>query len=179
MKAESADLAVRKIARTPALLAEARDKAGLIARLTAPLSEPDVYEALQPCLILWGAPDHGDGPEAAAADRFWLATHTKAYRNLPREALDHGVSEFIRTGKAYGFPKPSDIVRLAEPKAQELRMVAWRIQKAAEAAAAPKPVEMPAEVREANKARLADLAKTLAAKGMAVGPASRLRGARA
>lgn len=179
MTSDSADAAVRKIARSPKLLAECRDKVALVARLTGRLDKTQVYAALQPAIILWGLPDHGDEDATKDLDRFWLETYTKAFRDLPLEALEYGVSEFIRAGRSYGkFPLPEHIVKHAEPKAQELRKVAWRMQKAAEAAAEAPPAEIPAEVRAANAQKVAEVARQLAARGMPLVPASRLNARR-
>lgn len=178
MTSETADAAVRKITRSPAMLNEARDRLTLVTRIVGPLSREQVYACLQPALILWGPPDHGEGPAAAAADRLWLETYTRAFRNLPREALEYAVDAWIMKGKPYTFPKPADLVSLGENRASELRKMAWRLRRAVEAVPDTKPKELTEEEREAAKAKIAEATRKLGARGMRVMSATAMNSGR-
>lgn len=126
MDATDAHEAARLVARDTLLLDEARAIAPLVARLAAPCGRDAVYVALQPLIILHGAPKLGD-------DRLmesWLEIYQKALKELPREALDLAVSDHIAMSSF--FPKPAELLKLAEPKAVEIRTLAWRIKTAAE-----------------------------------------------
>lgn len=175
MNPETIDASIRKITGSPALLAEAREKVDLVTRLTARLSAEQVYVLLQPLLILFGPPDHGDGPEAKTLDRAWLDLHTQAYRDIPKEALEAAVSDWIAHGKPF-FPKPTELVKLADKRATDLRKIAWRLRQAAEKSAPRQRAETTDEQRAAAKARLQEAMGKLASRGLpTVSRASMLR----
>lgn len=134
-EADSADEAARRIARNPALLAECREKVALVQRLARGATPEQIYVELQPMLVLYGPPDFGSGKEADALQAAWMDVYVKALKDVPREALEFAVSEHIRVGKPF-FPKPTELNKLANEKAIEARLLAWRVRKAAEQAAA-------------------------------------------
>lgn len=175
IEADSPDDAVRKILKSRPLTAEVHDKLALVTRLIAPMSRETVYAALQPLLVVFGPPDHGTGPEAQAMNRFWLDTYTKAFRNLPREALVFAVDSVLEKGKTYKFPAPADLVKAGEPKANELRKMVWRMKRAAEAAPSKRPKALSEAEREEARAKIAAATAQLGQRGMPVVSAARLQ----
>lgn len=157
LDATDAKEAVRRVSRNPGYLDEIKDIAPLVARLGGPVGKDGVYVALQPLLILFGAPDLG---HEALLDT-WVEIYQNALEKLPKEALEFAVSEYIRVGKAF-FPKPSDLNRLAEAKATQIRTLTWRVRQCADAVPPPAAREKTAE----EKAEVARMLAEFRAKPM-------------
>lgn len=156
LEAQDAGTAARKIAAVPALMAEVKEKVNLVTRLASPIGSDGVYIALQPCLIMWGPPDFGSDKEADAMAKAWIDIYAKALKDLPKEALEIAVSEWFRTGKPY-FPRPTELNKLAQETAAEIRLIAWRMRKAAEYVEKKTPVERTPEDVEKVKAMIAEM----------------------
>lgn len=124
--------AVRRIAASPARMAEARDVLSLATRLAGPVGPKDCYTCLQPLVIMYGTPAFGDGAEGAAMLQEWWSRNIKALQDLPREALELAVDRYIATATKHYFPDPGVLRKLCETKAAEVRLIAWRIRKAVE-----------------------------------------------
>lgn len=146
---------VRRAREIPKLMEEVRSVAPLVARMALPLSEADVAEILGPLVLLYGTPDFGsDRALAASMTHAWRATYAKALRNVPREALEHAVSEWIRVGdpinprRSASFPKPVDLISLSKEKSEEIHMISYRIRKALESVGETKPAPTQAEKDE-------------------------------
>jgi len=136
--ASDAKEAAREIAKTPALLAEARDKLALVSRLARPLTPNEVYVALQPLVIMFGPPDFGQDEVAEEMQGAWFDICAKALKEHPREALDIAVSEWLRIGKPF-FPKPTELNKLAEETSAEIKLIAFRLRMAVERADQHRP----------------------------------------
>jgi hypothetical protein len=156
---DAADFA-RRCARSPDLLAEVRDRGPMIARLAAPLDVGDVFQILQPIMLIYDPPEFSDDDAGHAATKAWKGEWAKALRNTPREALKEAVAAWIARGdmdnprRRGSFPKPADLLKLAESKAAKIHSAAWRVRKALEAAPAAQRQEPSAE-EKAEVKRLA------------------------
>lgn len=109
---------------------------------------------LAPLVLVYGLGAQAEAPA------FWRV-YEEVLADLPRLALERGVSEFQRVGRF--FPKPAEVRDLALPHASAMRMAATRAKRAADWSE-PKPVEnrIPAEKCDAL---LADALKRIAANG--------------
>lgn len=158
LNATDAKAAVKGAMNNALILAECRRVNDTVQRLARPVGKDGVYRALQPCLILFGGPTYRKGEEALADA--WIAIYQEALGGLPKEALEHAVSEWIANGKPY-FPKPSELNALAKSKASEARILAWRCRCIVEAAAKARPPQISAEERAQVAAGLAALREEL------------------
>lgn len=142
----------------PLMLAEARERARDVARMAGPMGREAVYVALQPLIVLFGRPDFGTGEAAKQLTKSWVEIYGEALEKLPAEALAEGVSRWIMEGK--WFPKPAELLKLSDPKASELRIIAWRLKVAVETADKAKPViESPEERERGRRMAAEDLAR--------------------
>lgn len=111
---------------------------------------------------------YGKGEEARAKG-FWKV-YADALANLPRAALDRACAEYAKVGKF--FPKPAEILELAEPHAGAMRSAAFRSRRAL----LPPPIviEPPKKMpREQFDALMASFAETMKAKDPAPKPRQR------
>lgn len=154
--------AAQKIARNPALMAEARNVNSLAQRLAGPCGAESAYQAIQPLIVHFGAPSYGPAQAGQDVAAFYWKTYLTAVMELPRESLDRAVSDYIAGAAKPHFPKASELVKLAEKHAAKIRMIAWRIRKAVEGA--PPERRANAEERKEVGASLADLAKQIGAR---------------
>lgn len=157
LRSADAKEAAKKVAATPALLAEARDKMSLISRLAGPITPDELYVALQPLLIMFGQPDFGQDEAAQELQGAWLELYIKALKDRPKEAIEIAVSEWLRKGKPF-FPKPTELNALAEETADEIRLIEFRLKLAVRRADEhrPPPKKTPEEA-QAVKQLVADL----------------------
>lgn len=104
---------------------------------------------------------YGKGAEAEAQG-FWKV-YSDALGDLPRAALDRACAEYAKVGKF--FPKPAEILELAERHAGAMRSAAFRAKRATEAPvqALPPVQKIP---REQYDALMADFAKRMEGKDM-------------
>lgn len=148
-KASSADEAAQLILRDELLVSECRRIQPLVARLAKPVPRAEIKIALQPLLLMFDPPSFGRGREAEALEGAWEDVYLKALAGLPREALAHAIDEWTRIGKS--FPKPAHLRELAQPVAEKVALIAWRVRKAVERAQAQwrdKPAQTPEERQE-------------------------------
>lgn len=156
------------------LLSEARRVQPHIAKLAAGITHDEVFVALQPLVILFGTPSYGDGEAGDALYRSWVSLYARALCKLPREALEHAVSEWIERGtpNAEGkykgkprFPFPEELITLAQPVHLRISTLAYRLKKAVELAdKAHGQTQIDPEERARVKAMFADLKTQLGAK---------------
>lgn len=162
--------AVKTISGDEVALAEARRAEPVVRRLGGPMGKDAVYVALQPLIILYGAPDFGDSSAGDGLLSSWISIYTKALEKLPREALDYAVDTYIATSTKPFFPKPGELNALALPRAEDPRKIAWRLRKIVDA--------QPAAARESEEDRERGrqmVAETLAAIRGGAGLRSALR----
>lgn len=145
---------------TPMMRSEARRVAATVARLARPIGRDGVYEILQPCIILFGAPDYGE--VTSELGKAWLSIYQEALCRQPREALEHAVSEWIANGKPF-FPKPTELNKLARKRAEEVQLLAWRCRRLAESAEA-EHARQDAEVSEEEAAARREVLRAMAAE---------------
>lgn len=128
------------MAKTPALLAEARDKLSQVQRLAKPVTEEQLYVCLQPLLILYkGPPDYGTTEEGEAMQVAWMQLYMDALKGHPKEALDIAVSEIVRTRKYPTWPMPGDINAAAKETTDEINLILFRLRYAVEKADQHRP----------------------------------------
>lgn len=138
-------------------MAECRAINDRVQHLMQPVGPDGVYVALQPCLILFGAPDLND----ARGDLLgaWISIYQAALQDQPKESLEYAISDWIANGKPF-FPKPTELRARAVKHAAAIGQLAWRCRKVAEAAAEHNRAEETPEERERG---LALVRETLAA----------------
>lgn len=158
LKAADATEAARKIARDPKLLAAARDQLSTVSRLAQPLTENELYIALQPLVIMYGAPDFGQDAEAAHLQRAWFDIYKTTLKEHPKEAIEIAVAEVLRTHRYNKFPLPADLHKFAQETTAEIKMIEFRLRKAVQRADEhrPPPKKNP-EDKEAVKAMIDDM----------------------
>lgn len=154
LNALDAKEAVKTAMDSPLILAECRRVNDTVQRLARPIGRDGVYRALQPCLALWGGPRFKAGEEELV--HAWIEAYQMALHRLPKEALEHAVSEWVANGKPY-FPKPSELNLLAKAKAVEVGILAWRCRRIVEESAQRRPPEISREERAQVAAGLAAL----------------------
>lgn len=169
--ADDAKAAVKMALADPVLLSECRTSNAVVQRMAGPMGRDAVYVALQPCLILFGAPNFGEARDGLGTA--WIALYQDALAKLPKEALEHAVSEWIANGKPF-FPKPAELKKLADAKAGEIGLIAWRCKRIVEDAVKARPLEIPPEERAAVGEQFKDLMAALGAKREVVVETTRL-----
>jgi hypothetical protein len=167
--ASKADEAARLIRHRPELADEAIRVQPLIARLCGPMGARNVYTALQPLIVLFGTPDYGKGEIADSLTKTWVQIWGETLAKYPAESVTDAVAMWISHGKPF-FPKPTELVALAEPKARELWKLAYRLKVVAERAAKDMPPELDSSEQELIQTGLKELAATLAAKRLPEAP---------
>jgi hypothetical protein len=135
---DSADDAVRRIARIPALLDEARAVAPRIQARLAPAGPEGVLAQVVPLKSIYGLGDRSKGEWA----EFWDA-YIKALDPLPAECLAEAIVAWNRKGDR--FPTPGQLFTLGKEAQSRLHIAAWRATKAAEYREAHAPMPSPEE----------------------------------
>lgn len=126
-----------EIASVPALKAEAAAVAPALAQIAAPVGESEVRRMLSALTLTFR-----EVATEAQADAFWR-TYEIALAKCPKSALTAAIHDWVKVGK--WFPKPAELLELAEKHAIPMRMAANRAARAA-AMTPPKPVNrLPAE----------------------------------
>ncbi len=164
--ASSASEAVQLAGRHPALVQEARDATALVQRLAGPAGTAAVLRAMSPLLLHFDPRHFGAGKKGEMLADAFEASFAEALSDLPLEAIEIAVAEWIKVGK--WFPKVAELRELAEPKAKEIRTMAWRLRQVAEKARLPKPPITPeerAEIQRQTAALVADLKSGAVFKG--------------
>lgn len=176
MLSEARDVhdAARILGYDALLLAEARRVQPRIAQIANGITHDDVFVALQPLVILFGTPSYGDGEAGDALYRNWTVIYGRALSKLPREALEHAVSEWIERGtpnadgKFKGrprFPFPEELITLAQPVHLRVATLAYRLKKAVDLAdKVHGETHIAPDERERVKAMFADLRAQLGSK---------------
>lgn len=123
--------AAKKIQAVPALVEEAKSQLPVVERLSAPTDPAALYKIMQKLWIanLSFQPEFGTDEDGKVLQRAWFDVYAEALCPLPAEALQIAVDEWLRQGKG-SWPQASDIYKLAEKEAQEIRLIAWRLRKA-------------------------------------------------
>jgi hypothetical protein len=125
---------------------------------------PDaVVAALQPLVLMFGARDFGKGEAGEALQRAWIKLYVDALAALPAETIAYAVKEWLAHGAPF-FPKPSELVKLAEPKAIELRAMAYKLKMIAERWDADAPQKSTVEDQIRVQRGFEELAGMLASK---------------
>lgn len=120
------------MARVPALVDEVRRIAGTLQEAAKPSTKEQVLHRVLRIMAAWGVTEK-DAKEHSAGLTLWV----EALMPLPMEAIEAGVLECGRTCKF--LPRPAEVYQAALPKANELRLLAYRAKKAAEHAERTKP----------------------------------------
>lgn len=160
--ASDAKDAARSIRHHPELADEAIRAQSVVAKLAGPMGREGVYIALQRLIILYGKPDFGKGEEGHSLTKSWVAIYGEALEKYPAEAVVEAVSTWITHGKPF-FPKPTELVKLAEPKARALWKLDYRMKAVAAQAAKDAVPKVSEEERFNVQNGLRDLAATLTA----------------
>lgn len=160
--AADAKEAARSIRHHPELAAEAVRAYPAVAQITSAAGREGVYIALQRLIVLYGRPDYGPGEEGKALSKTWLQIYGEALDKYPVEALIEAVTKWISHGKPF-FPKPAELVKLAEPKAFALWKLSYRLKVVAEQVTKDTPPKLTEEEKINVQAGLRDLAATLLA----------------
>ena len=150
--------AVQLASRHPDLIREAREVTALVQRMAGPMGTVDAMKALAPLMLHFDPRQFGAGKAGTMLTDAWEKSFADALADLPAEALEVAVSAWIKVGK--WFPKVAELRELAEPKAKEIRTLAWRLRSVAEKARLPKPPITPeerAEIQRQTAALVADL----------------------
>lgn len=158
IEATDANDAVARIASRPDLIAEAREQNDLVQRLCAPVGVPGALRALAPLMLMFDRPSFGRGEVGEKLADAWQSTYAQAIAHIPPEALEAAVSQWLKVGRF--FPKPAELIALAEPKTVELRKLGWRMKQVVAKAHGPKPPMTDAEKAEVKRLA-ADLARDL------------------
>jgi hypothetical protein len=124
-ESEGAEDAVRKIARNPTMLDEAKAAAPRLAARTRPGGAEAVLAALVPLKTVYGLGDKSEGEWVA----FWGA-YVDALEVLPAEAIVEAIVIYNRQGAH--FPKPGELFKIADVAAKNLHIAAYRAKKAAD-----------------------------------------------
>jgi len=145
-----------EIVKSDLMLAECRRALPRVTVLAAKCGHDGVSTALQPLLIMFGAPDFGEVTDGLMST--WVGLYVQALGHLPREALDFAVSDWIANGKPF-FPKPTELNARAKKQAEDVWRVAWLMRMAVEFADKHKaPAEDPEERRRGIEQARQDLA---------------------
>lgn len=145
-----------EITGNPAMVAECERCHQQLERLAEPCGDGAVMASLANLVLVYGK------GEEARAKGFWKV-YADALANLPRAALDRACAEYAKVGKF--FPKPAEILELAEPHAGAMRSAAFRSRRAL---AAPVQALPPVKKisREQYETIMADFAKRMEGKDM-------------
>lgn len=135
--------AARVIARTPALLEEARRLAPMLAERAKAMGAEMVMARLIQLGPTYGLRDLSDGEWAAL-----FRTYLDVLEDLPEEAFEAGVVAYAKEGVF--FPKPAEIFKPADKVARDLRMAAYRSKLALEHQEAEPVRQRTAAEREAD-----------------------------
>lgn len=173
-EATDASDAARIIGRNELLLTECRVMLPHVTRMVAGAGYDGVYRALQPLVILFGAPDFGKGREGDLLLESWTVIYAKALHKLTVESLEHAVDQWIVKGKPF-FAKPSELYALAEPVHLRANMAAWRMRRAVEMAdKAHGHTEISDDERALVKAQFDDLKRQMGVKANPMAAPQRL-----
>lgn len=113
------------MARTPALLDEARKVAPLLAARMAPNTPEDIVTQIGRLKSVYGLGDRTEGEWEALGEAY-----IEALEPIPAECLAHAIVVWNRTGDR--FPLPGQIYKLAKEEQTKLQLAAWRARKASE-----------------------------------------------
>ena len=173
--------AVTMALRSPRFLAKVRSVADQVAKHAASLTYEQFKNAMLPLAMYappTDVPDAKSHPDAAA---MWWRMGWQALRDMPLESLEFAVSEYIRTSTYRTFPAWGALRKIGEPKATEIRTVAWRVRKMVEAKPFEPRPERTADEKKAVQRMLEEFKagkrpmNPLAPKESAAAMASRLR----
>src|SRR5688572_10740721 len=92
---------VDEIVADPALHAEAKRLAPMLAQKAAPAGDEAVRRALQPLVLVYGI------GEAARVPAFWAPYRVLA--SVPAEALARGIEDYTASADSHFFPKPGPL----------------------------------------------------------------------
>lgn len=125
-------VAIRRIAATPHLLAEAKSMVDELARASEPIKRNDLLELLVLAAPALGVPDRP--PEQWAV---LFAPYPKTLGELPAMCIDDAFERWHRAemypdqpGRHAYYPKPAELFHLAKKSRSELSRAAWRIRQA-------------------------------------------------
>jgi len=144
---ENSQRAVEAIRANPEALEEIRREAGSLQAAIAPCGDSFVHEKLTEAATVYGSP--WDNEELAAVG---MARYFAVLSELPREAVQRGFDDYDRQPDSKYFPRPGQLLALAEPHARKLRIAAGRARLASErlpSKAAPKTPEEKERERQA------------------------------
>lgn len=143
---------VEIIGQDAGAVAEVRAAADVLVTAAKPCGDVSVAQAMQPLFVVYGHPK-----KLASEMPQWFGLYYEALGSLPREALDHAVSEYIRVSTIHMIPAPGILTDLADAKATELRRAGYRARLVA-MLPPPEEVKRPTdEQREEAKAFLESL----------------------
>lgn len=127
------DAMIQKIARTPALRREAMDLVGPVTKAAfAQPADQEIYAALQRLMLVCKMEDFGEGELGKRLEGQFLAQYYAALRDLPIEAIEAGVTAYMKAAQYHRFPMPGELRKFMEPVAVQMRTAAYRLKKALE-----------------------------------------------
>ena len=116
---------VRELARDPVIKADALAARSALERRQRPCGQEGIALLVMPLAALYAMPDRSESEWVT----FWRL-YIDALGDLPFEALDYAVKEYVKQGEF--FPKPAALFKIAEPIAIKLRVAAWRAKRITE-----------------------------------------------
>jgi hypothetical protein len=120
-----ADVAVAEIRQDRALHIEVRRVANDLRKLAGPCGEEFVGVEMKKLILVYGA---GESPRAAS----WWKLYYQALRDVPREALEQAVQDYVSSPDSLFFPKPGQLKALAMKRAEPIYQAASRAKRAAD-----------------------------------------------
>lgn len=144
----------KAVEQNPDLRKMARQVNRSLARIAAPCEDVGVRDAIADLIAIFGVPKKVEGEMEA-----WWRLYFEALSPLPKVALSAAVSELIQTWDKPYIPFPAIILKVAETKAREVRVAAWRCKLLTEVPE-PRP-EIGAEERARVSAEFQELKRTL------------------
>lgn len=121
-----AESALTEIRRRPELHAEVRAVTEQLRQVATPCGEEYVRTALQKLILMYGA------GESARAQSWWKLYY-QSLRDLPAQALEEAVQDYVDAPDSMFMPKPGQLRALAKTRAEPIWQAASRAHRAADA----------------------------------------------
>lgn len=121
--------AIERLSGDERIRGELQIVAPLLAKHAEPCGPRTIIAALTPMVTLYGVSDKSQAEWSV----FW-GFYITALGDLPAEAVQRGVDEYVADAKSEFFPKPGPLKAICEKHAVPLRMAANRARKALEKA---------------------------------------------
>lgn len=139
LKASTTEEATRAVLAKPEWVSLLKENSALIRRLAGESTSEQIWRAYQPLLLIFDPKDFGNGKEGEDLQAAWFEVHVQVMKKYPLEAIEIAVAEWLGPkGKAW-MPKPSELAKLAEEASFEIKLIAYRVRRAVDAAASYAP----------------------------------------